>query len=333
MKGLINRLLREGLLYNGGGEYTFYHGTNDEFGLDKIDERKGLWLTPDINYAKVWGGKLYEVKVKLGKILDTYSDVGKKKKTLFQWVKYLDSKGVDTEDFVHAQKIDKYDDEKFMFWSLISNHKHISYSWLKFDISHSGYDAISVFEYGYSYREKSDGGTILILKPKESIISITEVPKDLNEGELKRSNFKTEWEYQEAYYNQKNSKLKKFAIKSLDELVKVEGAGTYELFRGSKDGNQNIGAGIYAYGIHYTNDIETANEFGNPTNFKVKLKNPKIVDAANVKSDGLHAEERTNVLKSEGYDSLVVRHKKIYTVYGNDMIYELPYIEYEVIKF
>ena len=155
----------------------------------------------------------------------------------------------------------------------------------------------------------------------------------LNEGELKRSNFKKEWEYQEAYYNQKNSKLKKFAIKNLDELVKVEGAGTYELFRGSKDGNQNIGAGIYAYGIHYTNDIKTANEFGDPTNFKVKLKNPKIVDATNVKSDGLHAEERTNVLKSEGYDSLVVRHKKIYTVYGTDMIYELPYVEYEVIKF
>lgn len=173
------------------------------------------------------------------------------------------------------------------------------------------------------------------LKMRRSVnMSLAEsIKRLLREGELKRSNFKTEWEYQEAYYNQKNSKLKKFAIKNLDELVKVEGSGTYELLRGSKDGNQNIGAGIYAYGIHYTNDIKTANEFGDPTNFKVKLKNPKIVDVANVKSDGLHAEERTNVLKSEGYDSLVVKHKKIYTVYGTDMIYELPYIEYEVIKF
>lgn len=169
------------------------------------------------------------------------------------------------------------------------------------------------------------------------IISESDYNKKINnllfEGELKRSNFKKEWEYQEALSNQKNSKLKKFAIKSLNELVKVDGAGTYELWRGSKDGNQNIGSGIYAYGIHYTNDIKTAYQFGDPVSFKVKLNNPKIVDVADVKSDGFNAEERTKVLKGERYDSLVVKHNKIYTVHGTDMIYELPYIEYEVIKF
>lgn len=155
----------------------------------------------------------------------------------------------------------------------------------------------------------------------------------LSEGELKRDNFKRERDYQEALASQNISKLKKYAIKSLSELVKIEDAGTYDLWRGSKDGNENIGSGIYAYGTHYTNDIKTAYEFGEPINFKVNLKNPKIIDALNVKDDGMRAEERTNALKNDGYDSLVVRHKKIYTVNSNDMIYELPYIEYEVIKF
>lgn len=181
MKGYIKRLLREGLLTEGGKEYTFYHGTNDEFSLDSIDDRKGLWLTPDINYAKVWGDNLYEVKVTLHKILDTYSDVGKTKKTLFQWVKYLNSKGIDTGDFVHALGISKdYDNEKFMFWNLISKGPDIAYSWLTFDIAYEGYDAITVFEYGYSLKQKSHGGTIKILKPKESVKSIKKIEDNKN---------------------------------------------------------------------------------------------------------------------------------------------------------
>lgn len=155
----------------------------------------------------------------------------------------------------------------------------------------------------------------------------------LFEGELKRSNFRNERDYREALENQENSKSKKNAIKSLEELVKVEGPGTYELWRGSEDGNQGIGRGIYAYGVHYTNDIKTAYEFGNPYQFNVELKNPKVVGANNVKDDGMNAEERTKALTSESYDSLVVKHNKIATLYINQMIYELPYVEYEVIKF
>lgn len=177
----LNKYLTESL---NGNEYIFYHGTNNEsFDLSKVDEGKGLWLTPDINYAKLWGDNLYEVKIVLTKILDTFSDVGKKKKTLYQWVKYLKSKGIDTDDFEHAQKIDKFDSETFMFWDLISKHHNISYVWLTFDIEHSGYDAITVFEYGYSYSQKSNGGTILILNPKEKIKEIKKI-KRIDENEI-----------------------------------------------------------------------------------------------------------------------------------------------------
>ncbi len=156
----------------------------------------------------------------------------------------------------------------------------------------------------------------------------------LAEGELKRDNFKNNYDYQEALINQKNSKLKKIAIKNINDLVKVEGPGTYELYRGSEDGNENFGSGIYAYGTHYTNDIDTALEFGTPFEFDVKLNNPMIVNVSDVKKDNMHAEERANYLKSKGYDSLVVKHNKILTVNGFDfMVYELPYVEYEVIKF
>ena len=155
----------------------------------------------------------------------------------------------------------------------------------------------------------------------------------LFEGELKRSNFRNDRDYREALENQENAKSKKHAMKSLEELVKVEGPGTYELWRGSEDGNQGIGRGIYAYGVHYTNDIKTAYEFGNPYQFNVELENPKVVDASNIRGDGMQAEERTKTLASEGYDSLVVKHNKISTLYINQMIYELPYVEYEVIKF
>lgn len=173
MKKFIKIKLKNYLIESlNSGEFTFYHATDNEFDLDKIDNKKGLWLTPDINYAKLWGNNLYEVKVKINKILDTFSDVGNKKKTLYQWVKYLKSNGVDTDDFEHAQKIDKFDTETFMFWDLISKHHNISYIWLTFDIEYSGYDAITVFEYGYSYKQKSNGGTILILKPKNKIIAI-----------------------------------------------------------------------------------------------------------------------------------------------------------------
>lgn len=158
--------------------------------------------------------------------------------------------------------------------------------------------------------------------------------ESLFEGELKPENFKKNYKYQEALINQRNSQLKKKVLKDISDLIKVDGSGVYELYRGSKDANENAGSGIYADGTHYTNDIGTAKEFGDIYSFQVKLENPKIINRNEVNSLGNNSIERTDNLIKLGFDSLVIKHKKILTVNGfGGYTFDLPYLEYEVIKF
>lgn len=130
-----------------------------------------------------------------------------------------------------------------------------------------------------------------------------------------------------------NEKIKRLAIKNLNSLVKVTKPGKYKLYRGTEDGNQNPGMGIYANGIHYTNDIDTAQEFGNYSRFTVTINNPLIVDNMELKKYGKTSDERTKTLLDMGYDTLVIVHNKQLTITGlNDYYETLPYKEYEVIK-
>jgi hypothetical protein len=159
------------------------------------------------------------------------------------------------------------------------------------------------------------------------------VRQKLSEGEIKPENFKKNRDYQDALMNQNNAKLKKMGLKNLSELSKVEGAGEYELYRGSENGNEHHGAGIYANGVHYTNDLNTARDFGDIHSFNVRLENPKIINVNEIKSLGNTSIERTDNLINLGFDSLVVKHSKNLSINGyGGYIIQLPYIEYEVIK-
>lgn len=143
-----------------------YHGSEK----NQIEiNNKNIWLTDDIEYANIWGKNIFEVNIKLNNILDTYNDLGKKKYTLKQIAKYLEKNKVNTDDFKYVMR-NYLDDEKYLFWELISKHPSISYMWLTSDIFNSGYDAIAVFEYAYTRNNKAK--TYLINKPADKILSI-----------------------------------------------------------------------------------------------------------------------------------------------------------------
>jgi len=131
-----------------------------------------------------------------------------------------------------------------------------------------------------------------------------------------------------------NDDIRNRAIKKLESIKQVDGPGIYQLYRGSHDGNQHPSYGIYGNGIHYSSDISTAYDFGEPYHFKVKIKNPLIItNQRELRDYGKNSKEVTKTLLDLGYDTLVLKHKKIITGYGSfDYIYELPYYESEVIK-
>ena len=105
--------------------------------------------------------------------------------------------------------------------------------------------------------------------------------------------------------------------------------GTFTLFRGSYDGNQKASGGIYANGIHYTNDISTAKSFGEPGIYDVTLKNPIVLLPKEIDKYGATPKQVTNNLLSLGYDSLIVQHnKKVYSMYDEP---DIEYKEYEII--
>lgn len=89
-------------------------------------------------------------------------------------------------------------------------------------------------------------------------------------------------------------------------------AGTYKLLRGSHNGNQNPSLGLYAYGIHYSTDISTCQEFGSHIDeYSVTLKKPFVT-----RTISPNPIKNTKTLLSKGYDSLVISHKKtLYKIY------------------
>ena len=149
--------------------YTLYHGSPSEnFEISN----KEIWLSENEDYARIWGNNIFKIEITLNKVLDTYNDLGNKRIPLKKIFKYLNSKNVETENFYYVVR-DNDMDEKYTFWELISHHKTINYGWVASDIFSSGYDAISLFEYGFSRSQKSK--TFLVNKPKEKLISIEKI--------------------------------------------------------------------------------------------------------------------------------------------------------------
>lgn len=156
--------------------YKLYHGTDSN--TFDINDRN-VWLASDVNYAKIWGENIFEVNIKLNNVFDTFSDLGKKKLTSKQLIKYLKRKNIDTEDLEYALRGYLDSTDKYNFWECISKFKTLEYNWLANDIFHSGYDAIRIFEYGYSHYQKGD--TYLINYPTKKIISINLMNKGIKE--------------------------------------------------------------------------------------------------------------------------------------------------------
>jgi hypothetical protein len=130
-----------------------------------------------------------------------------------------------------------------------------------------------------------------------------------------------------------NNQIRNRAIKELNSLVKVTKPGKYKLYRGSSDGNENSGRGIYANGIHYSNDPSTSFDFGESYVFNVTIKNPLIIKSFDIRKYGRNPQEITEMLLDMGYDTLVIVHEKRITVRGVDDYEEsIPYEEHEVIK-
>lgn len=170
LKQFVRETIRQQLFEQSSNELILYHGTpNSELKISNND----IWLTDDVEYAKIWGNNIFEVKIKLNKILDTYDDLGKRKLTLRQITKYLKKKGINTKDFEYVLDKNMFDNEKYIFWQLISKHLSIPYGWLTMDIFHAGYDAITVFEYGYSTRVKAK--TFLVNEPENKILSVKKI--------------------------------------------------------------------------------------------------------------------------------------------------------------
>lgn len=113
------------------------------------------------------------------------------------------------------------------------------------------------------------------------------------------------------------------------------GPGMFKLLRGSHNNNQEPAIGIYFNGIHYTTDPNTAQEFGDVHEFVVRLKNPKFYNSAPPRINPTIA---TKQLLKQGFDSVIIKHRKPYIRYERDKtdhseILEIPdhYDEYEVI--
>ena len=150
--------------------YSLYHGSNiDNLSIDNI-KSKIMWLASSPEYARIWGEHIYEIQIRLNNVLDAYQDLGNKKLTVKPIIKYLKSKGVDTQDFEWAMRDYMDDNEKFSFWECVGDSPAIAYTWLSTDIFTSGYDAIKLFEYAYTKREKN--ATYKVNEPRNKIINI-----------------------------------------------------------------------------------------------------------------------------------------------------------------
>lgn len=168
-ENLIN-IIKEELNKINNNVYTLYHGTNKDL---KLTNNK-IWVTPDIEYAKIWGDNIYEIKFKLNKIFDTVTDLNNKKITLKQLIKYLKNKNVNTDELEWASKDYIDNPTKYLFWNFIGDaSRPINYSWIYLDIFMSNYDAIKLFEYGF--RKKDKGITYLIYKPLNKILSVNKI--------------------------------------------------------------------------------------------------------------------------------------------------------------
>jgi hypothetical protein len=174
MKKIILTENQYRLLLENINTYTLYHGSRSN-SLELTNQK--IWLCESEEYAKIWGDNIFKIEITLNNILDTYNDLGNKSISLKRIFKYLKSKNVDTSDFEHITRYNDAD-EKYSFWELISNHKTINYYGVAQDIFSSGYDAISLFEYGYSRSQKSK--TFLVNKPKDKIISIENITNEKN---------------------------------------------------------------------------------------------------------------------------------------------------------
>ena len=153
-----------------GYNKVLYHGTNK----DELDiSNKEIWLAEDREYAELWGRNIFEVVVKLGNTLDVYNDLGKKRFSLKQHIKYLNSKGVDTSEFLFVIGEDINTKDKYSFWNILAGDYSSKYSWLSTDIFNSGYDSISIDEYGYRYSQNCR--TYLINNPIDKVISINKI--------------------------------------------------------------------------------------------------------------------------------------------------------------
>jgi len=158
---------------NVGNVYTTYHGSNNEnLTIDTIKDND-IWLALDVNYSRIWGENIYEIKINLDRIFDTSIDLGSKGLTIKQMIKYLKNKGVDTKDLEYALYKYLNTTERFIFWEWVGNRKPVGYNWLSQDIFYSGYDAIKLSEYGFTKRDKSV--VFLVDKPKNKIISIRKI--------------------------------------------------------------------------------------------------------------------------------------------------------------
>ena len=190
--------------------YTLYHGSNHpELNINNKD----IWLASDINYSKIWGENIFEVKIRLNKVLNTFEDIGNKKLSIKQMIKYLKHKNVYTNDIESALASHINSDEKNSFWNWVGKHRTIQYMWTALDIFNSGYDAIKLFEYGFSYRDRN--ATYIVHNPKEKIISITKM-NNINEGsseEVKREFLSKEFEKENQYQEENEILLKQYNAK------------------------------------------------------------------------------------------------------------------------
>jgi hypothetical protein len=128
----------------------------------------------------------------------------------------------------------------------------------------------------------------------------------------------------------KRRKRKKTIKESIEDSIVPTVPGTYELIRGSRNGNENSAYGIYANGIHYTTDYTTALEFGEPSFFKVNLKNPIVLSVSEIYKIG-NPSKVTKILLQKGYDSLVIPHEKEWDYIQDGEERSEKYTEYEVI--
>lgn len=65
------------------------------------------------------------------------------------------------------------ENKKYSFWEWIGKNRSIGYGWTALDIFLSNYNAIRLYEYGYSYKQKDV--TYYVNNPKNKIVKYKKI--------------------------------------------------------------------------------------------------------------------------------------------------------------